>query len=86
MILFMKPPICSVCDIDFYKNGGLVYFKETEEDTINNTRLQKKGMVGHPTNAFWFCEKHYAYAKKLSDLTKTEAFELIRKQFESDKY
>ena len=81
----MKPPICSVCHRDFYKDGGLVYFKETEKDKANNERLQQRGMTGHPSNAFWFCEKHYEYARSLSDLTKIEAFQLINEKFSGDK-
>ena len=79
----MKPPICSVCHKNFYEKGGLVYFKETENDTIHNNRLREKDMIGHPTNAFWFCEQHYEFAKSLSHLTKIEAFRLIKEEFEN---
>ncbi|MCF6366153.1 MAG: hypothetical protein L3J35_08125 [Bacteroidales bacterium] len=73
----MKPPVCAICDKDFFGTGGLIYFKETEEDKTFNERFKQKGFVGHPKNAFWFCEKHYKTAKKYSHLTKTEAFEKI---------
>ena len=76
----MMPPICAICDEDFFDEGGLIYFKETEEDKIFNERLRQPGYVGHPANAFWFCGKHYAQAKKLEHLTKSEAFELMKKE------
>ena len=56
----MKPPICSICHEDFIEGGGLIYYKEDEEDKVFNERLNRKGMVGHPSNAFWFCKKHYS--------------------------
>ena len=77
----MKPPECSICDKRFYEGGGLVYFSETKEDKKHNKRLERKAMVGHPSNAFWFCEEHIASAKKLVDLNKIEALELLRKKF-----
>ena len=80
----MKPPICSVCDKQFFSEGGLIYFIETEDDKLNNKRLAQEGMVGHPSNAFWFCETHYEFAKSLSELTKHEAFQLIRDRFKID--
>ena len=73
------PPMCCICDEDFGSDeGGLIYFTETENDKIANKRLSQPGFVGHPTNAFWFCEKHYPSAKKLSHLTKSEAFKTLR--------
>ena len=80
----MKPPICCICHNNFEPNeGGLIYFVETEEDKTANERLRQPGFVGHPPNAFWFCGEHYSEAKKLNDLTKTEAFKIL-KQKESD--
>ncbi len=73
----MKPPICAICDKDFFDEGGLIYFKETEKDKEFNQRLKQPGYTGHPSNAFWFCNEHYRQAKKLSHLTKTEAFKLL---------
>ncbi len=74
----MMPPICCICDEDFEPDvGGLIYFTEEENDKIANKRLSQPGYVGHPPNAFWFCEKHYPEAKKLSHLTKTEAFNTL---------
>jgi len=81
----MKPPICAVCDERFFENGGLVYFKETEDDKKNNDRMRNTEMVGHPTNAFWFCEDHYEFSSNLKELTKIEAFKIIKKEFSEDK-
>jgi len=73
------PPICCICDEDFEPNeGGLIYFKEDEDNKIANKRLRQPGFVGHPPNAFWFCEKHYTAAKKLDHLTKKEAFKVLK--------
>ncbi len=79
----MKPPECSICNKRFFEGGGIVYFSETPEDKKINKRLKSKDMVGHPPNAFWFCEEHITSAKKLIDLTKIEALELLRKIFNS---
>ena len=76
----MMPPICCICDEDFEPSeGGLIYFTEDENDKIANERLSQPGIVGHPPNAFWFCEKHYPAAKELSNLTKKEAFIILNK-------
>jgi len=74
----MKPPICCICNEDFSPNeGGLIYFNEDENDKKHNVILTQPGYTGHPSNAFWFCEKHYQKAKKLSNLTKNEAFKIL---------
>ena len=74
----MKPPICCICYEDFEPNeGGLIYFKEEDDDIKHNEILSQPGYTGHPSNAFWFCEKHYAKAKELSNLNKTEAFKML---------
>jgi len=74
----MKPPICCICDDDFAPNkGGLIYFKEDNNDKKHNAILSQPGYTGHPSNAFWFCEKHYKKAKELSNLTKKEAFKIL---------
>jgi len=77
----MKPPICHICHERFFSNGGLIYFKEDEQDVIFNKRFEERGFVGHPSNAFWFCEKHFAKAKELKDLTKTEALPILNELF-----
>jgi len=74
----MKPPICEICDDRFLSGGGLIYFTQDENDKKFNERLKIKGFVGHPTNAFWFCEKHIYIARKYSDLVKTQALPKIR--------
>ena len=79
------PPICEICGKDFYNEGGLIYFSEDENDKIFNTRFEEPGFVGHPSNAFWFCGKHYDEAKKLQHLTKTEAFKIIEEAAKDDK-
>ncbi|MDF1549825.1 MAG: hypothetical protein P1P88_18505 [Bacteroidales bacterium] len=78
----MKPPICSICNIDFAPSeGGLIYFDEDENDKKFNERLRQPGFVGHPTNAFWFCKLHYTEASKLNHLTKKEAFQILKEIF-----
>ena len=74
----MKPPICALCYNRFSGEGGIIYFKETKEDKSFNERLKQRGFVGHPSNAFWFCENHILSARKYSNLTKTEAFKILR--------
>lgn len=80
----MMPPICCICDQDFpLKEGGLIYFKEDENDKKFNDRLKQPGFVGHPSNAFWFCGEHYQIAKRYSTLTKKEAFIHINEDIEN---
>ena len=75
---FMKPPICAICNKRFSGEGGLIYFEETDEDIAFNKRIKQAGFVGHPSNAFWFCENHIISASKYSEITKTEAFKILR--------
>jgi hypothetical protein len=78
----MMPPICSICNERFDpEKGGLIYFTEDEEDKIFNERLRQPGYVGHPTNAFWFCEMHIKEANKYRNLHKDEAMKKIRELF-----
>ncbi len=74
----MKPPVCAICHNRFSEKGGLIYFKETDTDKNYNKRFKQNGFVGHPSNAFWFCEKHYKTALQFRELTKEEAFTKIR--------
>ncbi|MBN1253153.1 MAG: hypothetical protein JXR51_03990 [Bacteroidales bacterium] len=75
----MKPPICCLCNDRFEpSSGGLIYFTEDQDDKKHNEILKQPGYTGHPSNAFWFCEKHYLQAKKLSNLTKSEAFKILK--------
>ena len=78
----MKPPVCSICQKRFFEGGGLVRFKETEEDKLFNKRFEQKGFVGHPTNVFWFCSEHIEEAMEYQDLTKIEAFKILKKREE----
>jgi hypothetical protein len=77
----MMPPNCSICREDCFEDGKLVYFAETEEDKIGNERLRQPGFTGHPPNAFWFCGKHFEEAAKLENLTKYEAFKVLKEVF-----
>ncbi len=80
----MMPPICQICKEKFLEKGGLVYFEETEDDKIQNERLRQPGFVGHPPNAFWFCENHFTEAQKLQNLNKHEAFKILNELFKND--
>lgn len=77
----MKPPICEICYEDFFEGGGLIYFKEEQYDKEFNKRFEEEGFCGHPSNAFWFCAKHFAKAKELQNLNKKEAFKILREEF-----
>jgi len=78
----MMPPECCICDKDFPpEKGGLIYFTEDENDKAFNKRFEEPGFVGHPSNAFWFCEKHYPKASEYSRLTKKEAFKILKEIF-----
>ncbi len=79
----MRPPICAICDKDFLdlENGGLVYFKKRPSDIEWDTKMEKKGMVGHPPYAEWFCEEHYAKAKELEDNTIDKAMKILQETF-----
>ena len=75
----MRPPICDICHEDILEGEHLIYFQEDEADKAMRKRLSEPGMTGHPSNAFWFCEKHYQIAKEFSEMTKKDAFAEIRK-------
>lgn len=79
----MRPPICSICRARFSPSGtkgGLVFFKESEEDKARNKRMKENRMVGHPAGREWFCELHIEKAKSLKHLTLKEAILLLREQ------
>ena len=40
--------------------------------------MEKKGMVGHPPYAEWFCKEHYEKANELKDLTIDEAMKQLQ--------
>jgi hypothetical protein len=79
----MRPPICAICHKDFRTNaseGGLLEFKLTEKDKEELKRFEKQGFVGHPPATEWFCGEHYDKAKKLTHLTLTEAYKILREE------
>lgn len=78
----MMPPECCICHKDFIPDkGGLIYFVEDSDDIAFNKRFEEPGFTGHPSNAFWFCEKHYKKASELSNMTKKEAFKILNDIF-----
>ncbi len=78
----MKPPICCICEkrLDYPDEGGLIYFKKRSSDKKWEKRMGKKGMVGHPPYAEWFCKEHYEKANELKDLAIDEALKSFRKK------
>lgn len=75
----MRPPICAVCDEEFESDGGaLVTFRRSAEDEAWYERFDEEELVGHPPNVDWFCHAHANDARRLSDLTLSEAMERIR--------
>lgn len=76
----MMPPECEICGKDFDPDdeGGLVYFKKTEECIQFEKRAEENGIVGHPPNAGWFCGEHVEAATKLIHLPLDEALGILR--------
>jgi len=76
----MKPPVCCICDksLDYPSEGGLIYFKKRSSDKKWEKRMKKKGMVGHPPYAEWFCKEHYEKANELKDLAIDEAMKQLK--------
>ena len=74
----MRPPICAICDKEFDPDAELVTFKATEESREFDRRVREEGIVGHPPNREWFCRKHVEIAKKMMELTRSEALSKIR--------
>jgi len=79
----MKPPICAICHDKFFEGGGIIYFKVDADDELFNKRFEQEGFIGHPSNAFWFCEKHFAKAKEVEHLTKKLAMNHLKEHFNS---
>lgn len=79
----MKPPICIICNKRFEPSdkGDIIYFKKRRSDKKWIKEMEKKGAVGHPPYAEWFCEEHYEEARKLSNLDITEAMKILRNKF-----
>jgi hypothetical protein len=75
----MRPPICAICHKRFKtSDGGLVHFKETEEDKVFNLKFKTTRMVGHKRALEWFCGEHIAVARKHKHLIWREAKPLIK--------
>lgn len=76
----MRPPICYICDkrIEDLNKGGLIYFMKQPSDMEWDEKMKNTGMVGHPPYAEWFCEDHFAAAKKLQNLTRTQAMDILK--------
>lgn len=71
----MMPPICQICDeaFDLAEDAGLVEFALRPEDQQWIEEMERRGMVGHPPYARWFCQRHYAEARRLAHLNVVEA-------------
>jgi hypothetical protein len=72
------PPICYICQKRFLEGGKLIYFLETDDDKMQRKRMEDYKMVGHPSNAFWFCDEHSSEAVKHSNETKIIALPKIK--------
>jgi hypothetical protein len=76
----LRPPICVICDkklVDM-DDGGLIYFKKRPSDIEWEEYMEKKGYVGHPPYAEWFCKSHYNRAYELKDLTIDKAMKILK--------
>lgn len=79
----MRPPICAICDREFFDDSGsLVCFQRTETDKAWDKKAEEPGFVGHPPYCEWFCGEHVAKAKELSYLTRPEAMKTLREFFQ----
>ncbi|GAB5554619.1 MAG: hypothetical protein Sapg2KO_42100 [Saprospiraceae bacterium] len=79
----MRPPICAICFARFSPGsteGGLVYFKLSQEEAEFNQRMKEQRKVGHPAGREWFCEQHVEKAKTFTHLTLKEAIPLIKEK------
>ncbi len=76
----MKPPICCICDNKLLDmdDGGLIYFKKRPSNLQWDERMGKKGMVGHPPYAKWFCKEHYEKANDFKHLPVDEAMKILK--------
>lgn len=75
------PPICEICSKEFNpdKEGGLIYFKETEKGRAFERKAKAEKITGHPPDATWFCGLHYEEAEKLVNLKIGDAMKLLIK-------
>ncbi|QLY31936.1 hypothetical protein H0264_06440 [Nocardia huaxiensis] len=63
----MMPPRCFVCGVDYRSieqnpelatGFTLIYFGLNRREEAAQEELNRKGWVGHPDNAVWFCDRH----------------------------
>jgi len=82
-VFTMMPPICEICSREFDpdEEGGLIYFKETEDGRAFERRVKEEGITGHPPDAAWFCGLHYGEAEKLVHLTIDDAIINLKKKY-----
>jgi len=75
------PPKWEICSKEFNpdKEGGLIYFKETEKGRAFERRAKVEKITGHPPDAAWFCGLHYKEAEKLLHLKMYNARKLLIK-------
>ena len=77
------PPVCEICSREFDpdKEGGLIYFKETEEGRAFEVKAKGKKWTGHHPDAAWFCGSHHEEAEKLVPLTFDNAIKNLKKKY-----
>ena len=82
-VIAMMPPICEICSREFDpdKEGGLIYFKETEKGRAFERRAKAEKITGHPPDAAWFCGAHYEEAEKIVHLTIDDAVKNLKKKY-----
>lgn len=66
----MRPPICDLCGTRFDPDAALVRFADYEP--------LPEGVVGHPRGLAWFCGRHLAAARSLTDRSEGEALKRLR--------
>ena len=82
-VIAVMPPICEICSREFEpdKEGGLIYFKETEKGRAFEEKAKEEKWSGHPPDAAWFCGDHYEEAEKLVHLTIDDAIKNLKKKY-----
>jgi len=80
-VIVVMPPICEICSREFDpdKEGGLIYFKETEKGRAFEEKAKEEKWTGHPPDAAWFCGEHYEESEKLVHLTLDDATKSLKK-------
>ena len=76
----MRPPICRIChkELEDFEDSGLIYFKKRQSDLEWDKYMNRKGFIGHPPYADWFCKNHYRDFLKLKHLSIDEAMNKYR--------